>query len=341
MKVAIGHRVVEGPWGGGNRFVRFLVEQLEADGHRAVFALDDPDIDVVLIIDPRARNPQTTFTPGHVLRYLMFRNPGAVVVHRINECDERKGTKGMNARLRLANYCADHTVFIASWLRDLAVWRRDLGRPSSVILNGADPRIFHASGYRPWDGREPLRLVTHHWGGNRMKGFDVYERIDSLLEQPAWRDRLAFTYVGNLPAGFRFRNAAHLAPLADAALADELRRHHVYVTASINEPAGMHHIEGAMCGLPLLYRASGALPEYCDGYGIRFDGPDIDAALEAMIATYPQWQTRMPAYGRTAQMMAARYVALFGDLLSRRDTLVRQRRIFAEPLTLLASQLPI
>ena len=129
MKIAISHRVVDGPWGGGNRFVRTLAEALEAEGHAAVFSLADRDIDLVLIIDPRARNPQTTFTPGHVLRYLMFRNRRALVVHRINECDERKGTRGMNARLRLANYCADHTVFIASWLRDLAVWRRDLGRP--------------------------------------------------------------------------------------------------------------------------------------------------------------------------------------------------------------------
>ena len=26
----------------------------------------------------------------------------------------------------------------------------------------------------------PLSLVTHHWGGNRLKGFDVYEYIDKL-----------------------------------------------------------------------------------------------------------------------------------------------------------------
>lgn len=341
MKVAISHRLVEGPWGGGNRFARALIDQLVAEGHQPVFSLADRDIDVILIVDPRARNPQTAFTPGHVLRYLLFRNPRALVVHRINECDERKGTKGMNARLRLANYCADHTVFIASWLRDLSVWRRDLGRSNSVILNGADARIFHSRGYKAWDGREPLRLVTHHWGGNRMKGFDVYEQIDALLGQPSWRDRIAFTYVGNLPPGFRFRHATHLPPLTDEPLAEELRRHHVYVTASLNEPAGMHHIEGAMCGLPLLYRASGALPEYCDGYGIRFDGPDIAEALETMIATYPQWLARMPSYGRTAQAMAAAYVALFVDLVARREALLQRRRLFAEPWTLLAAQLPI
>jgi hypothetical protein len=342
MKVAIGHRPVAGPWGGGNQFVRALAGRLEAAGHDVRYALDAPDIDIVLLIDPRARNPQIAFTPGAVLRYLLLRNRKAIVVHRINECDERKGTRGMNARLRLANYCADHTVFIASWLKDLHVWRRDLRRPSSVILNGADATVFHARGHQPWTGEGPLRLVTHHWGGNRMKGFDVYERVDALLDDGAWRGKIAFSYVGNLPAGFTFRNARHLAPLSGTQLADELRQHHVYVTASMNEPAGMHHIEGAMCGLPVLYRMSGALPEYCDGYGIGFTGPaDFPDALEAMCASYPHWQGQMPRYDRTAEAMSARYMALFDDLLSERKALLLRRRLFAEPLTFLANQVPI
>lgn len=341
MKVALGQRIAEGPWGGGNSFVRALAERLEGEGHTVTFALADADIDLILLTDPRSRNPLVTFTPGRVLRYLLLRNRDAVVVHRINECDERKGTSGMNALLRRANYAADHTVFIASWLKDLAVWRRDLGRPASVILNGADARIFHAAGHRPWDGSGPLRLVTHHWGGHRMKGFDVYEQLDALLDHPDWRGRIDFTYVGNLPAGFRFRHATHLQPLSGAPLAEALRRHHVYVTASVNEPAGMHHIEGALCGLPLLYRNSGALPEYCAGFGIAFDGPDFPEALARMVETYPQRRARMPAYARTAEAMTAQYVALFADLLARRRAVLARRRVLAEPLTVLASQLAL
>ena len=34
----------------------------------------------------------------------------------------------------------------------------------------------------------------------------------------------------------------------------------------------MHHIEGALCGLPILFRNSGSLPEYCKKYGVSFDG---------------------------------------------------------------------
>ena len=339
MKVAIGYRIQEGPWGGGNRFVAALIEALGARGHEVVHDLSDDDIDVVLIIDPRARNPSTAFTPGQIVRYLMWRNPRAVVVHRVNECDERKNTRTMNLRLRLANACADHTVFVGSWLRELPTWRDKDRRRTSVILNGADTDIFHQNGHRRWDGEETLRLVTHHWGGHWMKGFDVYQRLDRMLAEPRWRGRVAFTYIGNLPAGFRFESARYLAPLTGGALADELRRHHVYLTASINEPGGHHQSEGAMCGLPLIYRDSGCLPEYCDGFGVKF-GPDgFEAALERMMGEYDRWAAAVAAYPHTARRTTAAYITLFSDLTARRDEIVRARRLGARPIAFLLNQL--
>lgn len=339
MRVAIGYHLETGPWGGGNRFVAALTEGLRAVGHEVGFHLDADDIDVILMMDPRARSPNFTFTAGPILRYLALRNPRALVVHRINECDERKGTRTMNFRLRLANYCADHTVFIGSWLERLSVWRRE--SEWSVALNGADTRIFNPGGHVVWNGKEPLRLVTHHWGGNWMKGFDVYERLDRMLETPEWRDRLAFSYIGNLPAGFSFRNTRLLAPLDGEALAAELRAHHVYLTASICEPAGMHHIEGALCGLPLLYRESGALPEYCGGFGESFTGPeDFVPALTRMIESYTDWQGKMHLYDNTAEKMVGRFIGLFEDLLARRDELLAKRRLWRNPLAFALNQIP-
>jgi len=191
VKVAFGQLVLPGPWGGGNQFVTSLAAALKERGDSVVYDLTEPGLDIILMIDPRSRNPAVTFTPGQVQRAIGGRQPGALVVHRINECDQRKGTRTMNLRLRLANACADHTVFIASWLRDLPVWRQ--GTPATVILNGADAHIFNAEGQRPWDGVEPLRLVTHHWGAHEFKGFDVYRRIDAMLEEEEWRDRIQFT----------------------------------------------------------------------------------------------------------------------------------------------------
>lgn len=339
MKVAIGYHLQEGPWGGGNQFARSLAEALQRRGDAVRFDLADANIDIIVLTDPRARSSSVSFGAGAVLRYLLLKNPRALVVHRINECDERKGTRRMNLMLRYANYCADHTVFIASWLKDLDVWGRST--PSSVILNGADERVFKRAPYARWDGQAPLRLVTHHWGGNRMKGFDIYEILDRVLAEDEWKKRIEFTYIGNLPSGFSFANARYLPPMQGEALARELSSHHVYVTASVNEPAGMHHIEGGTCGLPLLYRRSGALPEYCEGFGIGFDETNFMAALRQMLEQYTSHADRMPSYSHTAEHMCEEYIALFDQMLAQRNAILDGRRLWRNPWLVLRNQIPL
>jgi hypothetical protein len=342
MKIAINHRIQEGPWGGGNRFVANLQAALEARGDEVTSRLNGPGIDIVLMIDPRWRNPAVSFGPGAMLRHVTWRDPETLVIHRINECDERKGTRGMNRRLKRANYVADHTVFVAEWMRrDIAVWDDKTESNSSVILNGADPETFHARGHTPWSGEGHLKLVTHHWGGNWMKGFDTYQRIDELLATPEWRDRIAFTYIGNLPAGFTFKNATYIPPLDGEALADALRGHHAYVTGSINEPGSNHQNEGALCGLPVLFLESGALPEYCTGYGIGFTPDSFDDALAQMLRDHHIYAEKIGDYPHIARRTTDCYIALFESIITRRSDILQNRKPFRNPAAFLANQFPL
>lgn len=339
MKVAIGYRIQSGPWGGGNRFAISLTEHLRAAGHQVVFDLADADIDIIMLTDPRWRSRNVSFAAGAITRYLLLRKSRALVLHRINECDERKGTYGMNDALVRANWCADFTVFVGSWMLNLPTWRKHLRTPLSVILNGADPIVFNSKGMQPWDGYGPLRLVTHHWGGNWMKGFDIYKRIDELMATPEYKGRIDFTYVGNLPKGFTFRNARLVEPLDGLALAKELKRHHAYVTGSINEPGGNHQNEAGACGLPLLYRRSGCMPEYCEGFGIAFDEFDFDSALRQLYANYPALVAAMPAWPHLSDRTCRQYTNLFEDLLSRRDELLAARDPWRKPMLVLRNLL--
>ena len=342
MKVAIGYQVVDGPWGGGNRFVSALAESLVNKGHIVVYSLQDDDIDLILMIDPRARLENIPFGAGAIIRYLLLRNKNAVVVHRINECDERKNTKTVNFRLRLANYVADHTIFVGSWLKELGVWFERDHSKSSVILNGAEPKVFHSIGQIAWDGDEPLKLVTHHWGGNWMKGFDVYQRIDEMLSESHWKDRIRFTYIGNIPKGFEFQNATLIEPLDSSRLANELRNHHVYVTASMNEPGGNHQNEGALCGLPLIFRNSGSMPEYCSGYGLMFEGlRDFEIVLDQMTKEYSNWKERITQYPHRIDQTIANYLKLFEDLCSNRSEILADRKLWSNLPLLLLNQIKI
>lgn len=325
MKVSIGMKLQSGPWGGGNQFAIALADYLQRQGVKVVHHLRDRDIDLILLTEPRKSSLSSAYTDREIITYLQYRNPEAIVVHRINECDERKGTDGVNRLLIEANRYASHTVFIASWLEQLFLRGGIADKSRSVILNGADSSIFNPEGFHPWDRHAPLRIVTHHWGGNWLKGFDIYEELDTMLAEPEWKERIRFTYIGRTPEDFRFKHATLIPPLSGKTLAAELRKHHLYVTASRNEPAGMHHIEGAMCGMPLLYIDSGALPQYCGGFGIEFTPETFRQKLEEMLQSYGHWSGAVRGYPNNAERMCRSYHDLFTALIEKKEELLAIR----------------
>ncbi len=326
MKVAIGVRMHDGPWGGGNQFAATLSRYLRDRAIEVHYALDEPDLDVLVLTEPRRSSESSAFNDVDILRYLTHVNPRAVVVHRVNECDERKNTTMVNRRLEIANRCADVTVFISKWLMDLLTPGPGRCFRPRVIQNGGDISLFRPGG-RAWNGRDPIQIVTHHWSDNWMKGFDIYRRFDELLGMEPFRGRFTYTYIGNLPRGFAFQHARALPAMHGTHLAETLAAHDAYLSASLNEPAGMHHIEAALCGLPVLYRRSGALPEYCEGFGVQFDDTGFEAALLDLFTRYRFFKTRMPSYPHTGDRMCAGYLSLFEDMLEGRDEVIAERHV--------------
>ncbi|HLD25495.1 MAG TPA: hypothetical protein VJC05_00435 [Candidatus Andersenbacteria bacterium] len=334
--IAIGMNLQSGPYGGGNQFGHALVQALQRNNFRVVFDLTSPHIDLILVTETRPWLNICAFDMRSALRYKAQHH--IPVVLRVNECDERKNKRWrlLNSVLRTAAQLSTQTVFISDWLRKLIMNDTTaLTTTSSVILNGADQAVFNSNGYQRWDGTSPLKIVTHHWSSNRLKGWDVYEQLDQLVADSA--GRLAFTYIGNPPVKHRLRHTTLHAPLTGMALAAALKQHHVYITASINEPAGMHHIEAALCGLPLLYRQSGALPEYCRGFGVGFTGTaDFPAALQTIQHNYHHYQPHMHTYANSDARMTKAYVKLFSALLASDKQTPKQSVTWAGKTTLAA-----
>ena len=320
MKVSINSKFLEGPHGGGIQFANYLRDFLGKNNIKVVNNLRDEDIDIILHINPfpflTAQISAYSFIDAYIYK---LHHPETIIIERVNECDERKGTHYMNDLLIMAGKYSDFIVFIASWLKPLLI-NRGLSedKPSAVILNGADTRIFNIENKNFWDGASRIKIVTHHWSSNMNKGHDVYGQLDTLLSQDQYRNLFEFTYVGRVPRDAGYQNTNIVPSLSGESLAKELKKHHVYITASQNEPAGMHHIEGALCGLPLLYINSGALPEYCAEYGLEFDASNLPQKLIEMREKYKELAEKIKHYDHTGDKMAHEYLNLMKNLYSRR-----------------------
>ena len=53
MKISIGSKIVDGPWGGGNLFIKNMTEYLLSQGHEVINNLSESNIDLILLTDPR------------------------------------------------------------------------------------------------------------------------------------------------------------------------------------------------------------------------------------------------------------------------------------------------
>lgn len=340
MKISINAKIVEGAWGGANQFAKTLAEYLKQSGHTVKFTLGNFEADLILMIYP-SKNLRITNYDIEDIRSYLYRHPNTLLVHRVNTCDERRGYGNENETILEANRSADYTVFISSFLRDLYIRNGfDPKRPHCVILNGADEKVFNPENRTDWKP-DKLRIVTHHWANAYTKGFDVYERLDLLLGTKPFSDLFGFTFIGNVPKGLHFKHTQIVQPLAGHELAQALKQHHFYLTATRNEPAGMHHIEGMRCGLPVLYLNSGALPEYCSSYGIEFNLINFEEKLLEMRERYHELHQKVLECTYTGNWMAAQYETLFKKLIAQgrektvpkpHITTVLKQRLILDPI---------
>jgi glycosyltransferase involved in cell wall biosynthesis len=291
-RIAINMRPIFAAWGGGNQWLLQMSRFLQYSGYHVQYDLNG-EVDGILM-NHGGLTGKLSISLDEVKAY-KERHPRVRVVHRINDNDVRKKTTEMDARLARFDAVADHTVFISEWLRDhhASNWF-DRKKTHSCILNGADPAVFHPVGSRAWDRREPLRLVTHHWSDNWMKGFGVYREIDELIAAGRLPG-VELWIIGRWPKEITWKAARTFPPASGAGLAELLRQCHIYVTASQWEPGGMHFIEGLQCGTPIIYHEDGGgIPELARGYGIGFRD-DVAGAIAAIRDQYAGYRAKVLA----------------------------------------------
>ena len=325
MKISFGLKIKDAPWGGGNQFITNISGYFKGKNYEIVNHLNDNDIDIIVLMDPRYNSSSSTFNHFNIYKYLQNVNTNAIVVHRVNECDERKGTDYVNKNLADANQFADHTVFISNWLKDNLSHYKNF-KNSSVILNGANKNIFNCSNF---DDKieNKLKIVTHHWSTHRNKGFEIYNHLDDLLNDKRFSEKVSFTFIGNLPKNFKFKNTNYIDPKNGLELANLIKSHDVYLTGSINEPGGNHQNEGLNCGLPVLYLDSGCMSEYCKGYGIVYLKNSLKEKIYKIKEEYGNFRDNLKSYPYNSDLMCKNYEKLFMKLIKNKNEIINNRKL--------------
>ena len=114
-----------------------------------------------------------------------------------------------------------------------------------------------------------------------MKGFNVYKFLDDTLDF----GRYEMTFVGRSP--IKFNRIQHVPPQPSEELAEVLRQHDIFVTASRNDPCSNALIEALHCGLPAVVRNDGGHPEIVGEAGELFeDERDVLDAIGKVAQNY-------------------------------------------------------
>ena len=289
--VHILFKFMDGPWGGGNQFLKALREYLL---QHEVYCEAIQDADVVLFNSYPFGCEYELLTRLYAAKR---RNPRLLVVHRVD---------GPIALVRGRDLAIDRfifdfnqtlsngTVFQSGWSRGKCL---ELGMTpnafEATILNACDPKWFYPAPANAPSAK--TRIIATSWSANPKKGFDVYRYLDGHLDF----SRYEMTFVGNSPTAFT--NIHHVKPVPSSQLGDHLRAHDIFITASQDDPCSNSLIEALTCGLPAVGLNSGGHPEIIGEGGVVFDGTgDVLRRTDEVAADIKRFRARIALPGMEA-----------------------------------------
>lgn len=283
MKLHVLYQFVEGPYGGGNQFLKALREELRRQGG---YSEQASEADCLLV----------NLNPGSLsflFKALRQRAPRQTVLARVDGPISLVRGKDAYIDRLLADFVrlqADGLVWQSAWSRQQNKELVEMSAPAeTVIHNAADSSLFFPATNHQASSK--VRLIATAWSSNPRKGFSLYAYLDQHLDF----SRYDMTFAGNTPIAFE--NIRVLQPMASAALADELRAHDIYITASQNDPGSNALLEALACGLPAVALSAGGHPELLRGGGELFRGePDVLAVIEKVATDLIAYRLRLPRH---------------------------------------------
>ena len=280
ITVSLWHEFREPPYGGGNQFMLALRGAFEKLGVSVYDNRMADDVDVHIC-------NSAWFNTRKFLD--ASRRGGLRMIHRIDGPISliRGSDRTLDDQVfKLNAQFASATIIQSEWCyRHLLEMGFEPVRPM-IVSNSVNGEIFHARGRATFDPTRKIRLISASWSDNPRKGGPVYKWLDEHLD---W-DRFEYTFVGRTQE--HFKNVKHVPAVPSEDLAQLLRKHDIYLTASERDPCSNSLVEALACRLPALFLNDGGHPELVGLGGLSFEKrEEIPVQLERLVACYGQFQS--------------------------------------------------
>ncbi len=300
MKIKIVYNTKILPWGGGNQFLKSLKKELL---HQNAYTESFFSADAFIF------NSHQQILTIKILKRLF---PSKLFIHRVDGPIYKIRNKDMEIDKKIYqvnNQISDGTVFQSTWSQ---VNNRAQGMKimphEIIIMNAPDPDIFNNEQAQPYKPNQNIRLIATSWSSNVSKGFKIYRYLDEHLDF----NKMDFTFIGNTP--YTFKNIRTFLPMGSEKLSEQLKKHHVFITASKNDPCSNSLLEALHCGLPAVALNSGGHPEIIRDAGELFDKPEEIAPLINKVASsYEQYRKRISL--PTIKTITRQYITFIQGLL--------------------------
>src|SRR5258706_15914630 len=116
MKIYVNREPVNGPWGGGNLWLKALYKTIEKDPNKNHTLIDLGDFngtpDVILLAG--LDNDGLGMSAEQAIMYKMYMKDIKIFL-RVNENDARKNTTHVDNQLIKVSHHIDGTVFVSNW----------------------------------------------------------------------------------------------------------------------------------------------------------------------------------------------------------------------------------
>jgi len=277
LKVHVFYKLIDGPWGGGNQFLKALSEEFYKKGY---LSTEISKADIVLFNSHQELN--------NIVK-MKKKYPDKIYIHRLDGPMSYRGRIGRKLDKKIIKInlkIADGTIYQSKWSRD-ENYKSGISKNKyeTVIHNAPNPAIFFPNKNKKiYNGKRKLKMISTSWSNNPIKGFDIYHYLDDNYDF----NKCEMTFIGN--SDKPFKNIKVLKPLPSVELAEQLRQHDFFIFASKIEACSNSLLEALHCGLPAVVRNLSSNPEILSGNGVLFDGYNVIDKIEEMINNFQVYE---------------------------------------------------